>query len=247
MVGEVPGLSIRRIARYRQAVHLVTLSFDDGFERSCLRVAELYEARGLSACFNVIATGHEPDFRAPDEWQEGVRRGDFGLWRELRERGHEVMPHGFRHENLMFLPHDDAVNLVDRCLARFAAEFPDWSESEVVFNYPYNLSTPQLDEHLLARVRAVRVMGVTGINPLPSAELNRIEAVAYGPDSCDDHLETSIEKLLAGPPAWLVYNTHGVDGEGWGPVSSDRLAAVLDRLLEHGARILPTAGALHAS
>jgi len=26
--------------------------------------------------------------------------GDFALWNELKRQGHEVMPHGYRHENL---------------------------------------------------------------------------------------------------------------------------------------------------
>lgn len=35
--------------------HLVTLSFDDGFRKSFLRTAEIYEKHGLSACLNVVA------------------------------------------------------------------------------------------------------------------------------------------------------------------------------------------------
>ena len=36
-------------------MHIISLSFDDGFERSNLRIAEIYETFGLSACFNVLA------------------------------------------------------------------------------------------------------------------------------------------------------------------------------------------------
>jgi hypothetical protein len=36
-------------------MHIISLSFDDGFERSNLRIAEIYETLGLSACFNVLA------------------------------------------------------------------------------------------------------------------------------------------------------------------------------------------------
>ena len=32
--------------------HIVTLSFDDGFKKSSLRTAEIYEKHKLSACIN---------------------------------------------------------------------------------------------------------------------------------------------------------------------------------------------------
>jgi hypothetical protein len=39
-------------------VHVVTLSFDDGFERSSRRTAELFESHGLVAELNVVAAAH---------------------------------------------------------------------------------------------------------------------------------------------------------------------------------------------
>ncbi|GAI78226.1 unnamed protein product, partial [marine sediment metagenome] len=36
--------------------HLITLSYDDGFERSSIKTAEIYEKYGLSASINVIAS-----------------------------------------------------------------------------------------------------------------------------------------------------------------------------------------------
>ena len=46
--------------------HFFTLSFDDGFKKSSMRTAEIYEKYKLSACINVIATAHLPDFRAAE-------------------------------------------------------------------------------------------------------------------------------------------------------------------------------------
>jgi hypothetical protein len=48
--------------------HFVTLSFDDGFKKSSIRTAEIYEKYKLSACINVIATAHLPDFVLPNEY-----------------------------------------------------------------------------------------------------------------------------------------------------------------------------------
>ena len=39
-----------------QKLHVVSLSFDDGFRKSFSRIAEIYERFGLSGCFNVIET-----------------------------------------------------------------------------------------------------------------------------------------------------------------------------------------------
>ena len=78
--------------------HIITLSFDDGFKKSSLLTARIFEKYKLSACINVVATGHLPDFKSPDEYQV-TEKGDFALWNELKARGHEVMPHGYKHAN----------------------------------------------------------------------------------------------------------------------------------------------------
>src|SRR5262245_22487247 len=87
--------------------HFVTLSFDDGFKKSSLRTAEIYEKYTLSACINVIATAHHPDFVLPNEYHN-FPVGDFGLWNELQARGHEIMPHGYKHANKKMLPFEEA-------------------------------------------------------------------------------------------------------------------------------------------
>lgn len=86
--------------------HIVTLSFDDGFKKSSIRTAEIYEKHKLSACINVVASAHMKDFRPPD--YPDVPRGDFGLWNDLQARGHEIMPHGYKHANKRSLPFAEA-------------------------------------------------------------------------------------------------------------------------------------------
>jgi peptidoglycan/xylan/chitin deacetylase (PgdA/CDA1 family) len=77
-------------------VHIVTLSFDDGFERSSIRTAEIFERHGLLAELNVLAS---QDVVPEEKWHNRWRKGDFGLWNELSARGHYLMPHGYRHVN----------------------------------------------------------------------------------------------------------------------------------------------------
>lgn len=226
--------------------HFVTLSFDDGFKESSLKTAAIFERFGLSACINVIASAHLPDHKLPDEYHQGVK-GDFGLWRELRSRGHEIMPHGYKHADKSKVSLGEAKDLVSRCLDIFVKELEGFDPKKAVFNLPYNRSTPELEEWLATQFRALRTGG-PAVNPLPSKDLVKLTCVSYGPGNIDFHLDGQIEKLLALKSGWLIYNTHGVDDEGWGPVSARYLGDLLRRLVGiDSVSVVPAAYALAAS
>ena len=221
--------------------HIVTLSFDDGFEQSSIRTAEIFERHGLVAELNVVAAGHLG--QSADRWHTRWPKGDFELWNELKARGHVVMPHGYRHANKTELPLADAQRLIERCLAVFAAELRGFEASQATFAFPYNRSSPALEAWLGGRVRAFRTRG-DAVMPLPRPGQQRVTCTGFGPDGCDHHLVQTVDSFLAGPPGWLCYNLHGLDDEGWGPVGSETLDALLGRLAGDGVRVLPIAAAL---
>ena len=208
--------------------HFITLSFDDGFKKSSLLTAEIYEKHKLAACINVIATGHEKDFKVPDEWQV-TEKGDFVLWNELKARGHEIMPHGYKHANKTTIPLQEAKDLITRCLEYFTKHLNGFKSSEAIFNMPYNASTPELEEWMSGQVLAFRTGG-PGINPPPHKGQKKLTCSAFGPGSTEKHLEQEIDTLLKQPSGWLIYNTHGLNGEGWGPMTIDFLDHLLGRL-----------------
>jgi hypothetical protein len=222
-------------------VHIVTLSFDDGFERSSIRTAEIFERFGLVAELHVLAAGHlgEPN----EHWHSRWRKGDFGLWSELHARGHRVMPHGYRHANKAELPLDEAKRLIEACLDVFRAELDGFDASNASFAFPYNRSSPQVEAWLGTRVRAFRTGG-DSIMPLPWRGQQKVTCASCGPGRADDDLSRTIESFLAGPPGWLCYNLHGLDDEGWGPVGSSTLMRLLDELVTREARVLPITTAL---
>ena len=223
-------------------MHLVTLSFDDGFARSCPAIAAIYERHGLRACFNVLATGHLPDFVSTDRHLRGL--GDFGLWNELAARGHEVMPHGWRHANKTKLPFEEAKELTLRCLDVFERDLRGFTRDRAVYSFPFNASTPELEAWLPTVVRAFRTAG-SAINPLPKPGIARLTCAAFGPGNCEQDLDRWLGLLLSAPEGWLIYNTHGLDGEGWGPIGSDYLDRLLGRLREiPSVRVLPAGVAL---
>ncbi len=224
-------------------MHLVTLSFDDGFLKSNLRIAELYEKYGLSACFNIVATAHLKSFEPPNPHH--LRPvGDFGIWNELQARGHEIMPHGYRHANKQQLPFDQGRELILRCLEVFARELKGFDARQAIFNFPYNASTPELEAWLPTVVRAFRTGG-SGFHPLRHRGQVKVTATAHGPGNCEADLDAKLEQLLSKPSGWLVYNGHGLDEEGWGPIRAEYLDRLLARLTSiQSVRVLPTGRAL---
>ena len=208
--------------------HIITLSFDDGFKKSCLLIAKIFEKHNLSACLNVLATGHLKSFVSPDPYQI-TEKGDFGLWNELKARGHEIMMHGYKHERLHELSFEEGKGLILQCIDVFSRELKDFKPRESIFNFPNNRSTPELEAWLPSQVKAFRTRG-SGINPLPYKGQVKLTTTGYGPDNCEDHLNAEISKLLAQPSGWLLYNVHGLDDEGWGPLGSEYLDQLLYRL-----------------
>ncbi|MEN8227734.1 MAG: polysaccharide deacetylase family protein [Bacteroidota bacterium] len=203
--------------------HKITLSFDDGLERSSIKTAEIYEKYKLSATINVLAKG----FRVKDPTTPPL--GDFDLWNDLQSGGHEIMPHGYNHSHLPQLPFEEACELINECLDTFSEKLDGFVAENAIFNFPYNDSTQELEDYLKTKVRAFRTSG-PAVNPLPHPGQFRLTCISDGPGNIDKHLDKTIDEFLEGPPGWLIYNTHGLDGVAWGPMSSVFLDELLDRL-----------------
>ena len=223
--------------------HYITLSFDDGFKKSSLKTAEIYEKHGLSACINVIATAHLPDFVLPNEYHRWPV-GDFRLWNELTQRGHEIMMHDYKHSHLDQLPLEEAKDQVLKCIDYFSKNLKGFEPKKSVFNFPFNASTPELEEWLPSQVMAFRTGG-NSINQLPCKGEAKLTCSAYGPDNCEKFIDEEIKKLLALPSGWLIINTHGLDDEGWGPIRSTYLDNLLQKLKTiKSVKIIPAGKAL---
>jgi peptidoglycan/xylan/chitin deacetylase (PgdA/CDA1 family) len=222
--------------------HIITLSFDDGFRKSSSKTAEICEKFKLSACINIVASAHMKDFRPPD--YPNVPRGDFGLWNDLQARGHEIMPHGYKHANKRSIPFAEAKDLILRCLDLFDRELKGFDRKEAIFNFPYNASTPELEKWLPSQVMAFRTGG-GAINPLPYHGQTKLTCTSFGPGNCEAAIDREIERLLARESGWLIFNTHGLDNEGWGPIRASYLERLLERLLPiETVEVLPAGRAL---
>ena len=229
--------------------HILTLSFDDGFKKSFYKVADIYEVHGLSACFNVIASGHLPEFQAVGKWILPELMGNFDDWNTLKSRGHEVMPHSWKHLNLTEQPFEEAQSLIIKCLDYFESHLDGYDSSDAVFNFPFNASTPELEEFALSKVLAIRSHGETAVSRIPKPQKTyRQGCWSKGPENIDNWVQQQVDQFLEGSGGWLILNTHGLDQEGWGPMSTVFLETLLARLVEiDKLEIMPTAAVLKRS
>jgi peptidoglycan/xylan/chitin deacetylase (PgdA/CDA1 family) len=210
----------------------LTISWDDGFLKSSLKTAEIFEKFGLRTEFNIVATANLPDNALPADMHPEARwggaYGDFGLWNELQARGHAIQPHGYKHANKAKLHFDEARGLILKCLEIFCSQLEEFDPAQTIFAFPYNDSTPDLEAWLPSVVRAFRTKG-SAINELPTART--VKLTTGGWEDAEPWLDRCLEKLLARPDGWLLYNAHGLDGEGWGPLHSEYLICTLEKLV----------------
>jgi len=223
-------------------MYYLTLSWDDGFLKSSLKTAEIFEKFGLRAEFNVIATAHLPDNALPADmqpWQHwGCIYGDFALWNELQARSHVIQPHGYRHANKSTLAFEQVRGLILRCLEIFCDQLAGFEPAQTIFVFPYNESTLELETWLPSVVRAFRTGPGPAINDFPSSRT--VKLITSGWEKAEVWLDKCLHDLFERPDGWLIYNVHGLDGEGWGPLRSEYLVRVLDKLLSKSdIQILP--------
>lgn len=223
-----------------EQTHILTLSFDDGFKKSFYKIADLYEEQGLSACFNVIASGHFPDFQQVDDWILPELLGNFDDWNTLKSRGHEVMPHSWKHLNLARQPLEEAKEWIVKCLDYFSANLDGYTNEQAVFNFPFNSSTPALEAFTLSQVLAIRSRELDTMAQEKS-NLFRKGCRTFGPNNIDHWVKREVNKFLKSDGGWLILNVHGLDNEGWGPMSASFLRRLLKRLVKiETLEILPT-------
>lgn len=248
-LGTLPFLGNNQDSKQRLR-HVLSLSFDDGFKKSVYKIAEIHENYGLKACLNIIASGHLKSFNSDPKWVPQHLLGDFDDWNALQSRGHVIMPHSWEHLDLVKVPLSKAKENIDKCLSYFEENLNGYSNKGGVYNFAYNSSNSELEDYALSKITAVRTGGwlvLDGmVNRIPIEESSGVLGCwGKGPGNCDVFIEEEVNKFLGSEGGWLILNLHGLDEEGWGPISSvylDRLLARLTKL--DNLAILPIAEVL---
>ena len=213
----------------------ISFCFDDGFLASADRIRSVFDARGVPACFCVLA---EPAL-AQDPAIRNATIADWSYWREARSSGHEIAPHGWAHELYPALSLDEAQRSIEACWDRFEDEISGFRREDSVFHVPYLTAPAPLLEWVGERSAGARVMtGGGGLNdPGVLARGSVIDCTCAGPDGVAAAHAERLDRF-AEENGWLVLVLHGVDGEGWGSLATDELARLLDRTMEIGARVV---------
>jgi peptidoglycan/xylan/chitin deacetylase (PgdA/CDA1 family) len=161
------------------------------------------------------------------------------------------MPHSWDHTNLTKIPLDHAKNDIIKCLDYFEANLNDFKASDAVYNFAYNASTPELIDFALSHVKAVRTGGSIldygkRANPYPDSNGPfKLGCWSHGPDNSDEWVEKEVNEFLSSSGGWLILNLHGLDDEGWGPISTNYLNELLNKLIKIDyLDVLPTGVAL---
>lgn len=215
----------------------ISFCFDDGFLASSEKILRLFESRGAKASFCVMAAPEASE----DSAHRGARFADWDFWRGVRTAGHDVAPHGWAHERFAAMTDDDARAAIERMFDRFVDALPGFRPDGAIFHTPYLAMPPALIAWLRPRCAAIRIArGAGGMtSPAEVARSGLVDCIAFGPSGVGAAAAAQIERFASGNAEWQVLVLHGVDGEGWGPLALDELAAILDDSRNRGLVIRP--------
>lgn len=221
----------------------VSFCFDDGFRRSADKVRRIFDERGLSACFCVLSA---PEL-ADDPGIKGATIADWNYWREAAVDGHEIGPHGHAHEVYARIEGEAARRSIETCWETLERELPGFDRRRAIFHVPYLSAPADLVEWIAAQSLGVRLMlGRDGLNPLPEHVSGPVDCACFGPDQVGAAAARRLERFEV-QQGWLIFVFHGLDDEGWGPIATDELAALVDSALDAGMTIIPPSKVLLSS
>lgn len=210
----------------------ISFCFDDGFRASADKIQRIFSQRGLSACFCVLSA---PEL-AEDPFIRAAPIADWAYWREAIAAGHEVAPHGYAHEYFGKLSVEAACDSVQRCLDSFQQELPGFDARRSVYHLAYLSAPVPVVQWIGERTLGARMaMSTTGLNNLATWSPGKpIDCTTFAPPDADAVARQRIERFIQEDDGWLVMVFHGLDGEGWGTLSSDALARMLDDMERAG-------------
>lgn len=201
---------------------LLSITFDDGLRHAAEVGCELLAPHGMPATFYVVTGWVEPAravIREP--CNVGRSHGDWRLWRQVRDAGHEVGSHTFSHVNAggkkaLLMPWSIGRE-IERSFADLAREVP---QKRYTISMPWNAATARSEAHIRRRFAGCRLGARLVYNRLDTLDRYRLASWAPAPATSDEE----IARAISGIPenGWLILQFHSFDAEGWEPVSRAR-------------------------
>lgn len=217
IVDQCFDLTAAQVTRYRgDKTAAASYTFDDGYPSSS-SIATIFESRGLRATFFIIP---------------GVV-GDWNFWKGLLNRGHEIGNHSMTHDVDMGDP-----SVSDQTLDREINGAQDMIEQGIgmrplTFAFPWHSYTTKALQ--LAETRHIAVRKVN--NGEANYEFAFFDRDHAG--SLAEQLATVNGQLqnVVNNGGWFVAGGHGVDGDGWSPVTSQFLVDHLNFASQFTSRL----------
>lgn len=198
-------VSAVRISKYKNNKQAAaTYTFDDGYASSST-IASIFESYGLRASFYIVA-GAVPE----TQWS---------MWRDLEAKGHEIGNHSMTHtidlsdptlsDQTLNTEINDAQTLIAQKLGTkpmtFAFPWHAYSDRSlnVALQHHFAVRKPDIGESTYHFVFFDQDHSVDEAHALADANAQLADTVAVG--------------------GWFVAAGHGIDGDGWSPITSNFL------------------------
>ncbi|KRB84839.1 polysaccharide deacetylase family protein [Noviherbaspirillum sp. Root189] len=193
-----------RIAKYKDNKRAAaSYTFDDGYATSTA-IGSIFEKAGLRATFYII-----PGVIPADGWS---------MWQALRDKGHEIGNHSMTHPDFVNTVMSDQqldteINGAQRLIEQKLGIRPQ------TFAFPYHLYTDRALKVAQQNHVAVRKMNLGD----PGYQFAFFDT-DHGTDLAGTLVTVNRqldEVVKAG--GWFVAGGHGIDGDGWSPVTTEFL------------------------
>lgn len=205
-----------RIAKYKDNKRAAaSYTFDDGYASSAA-IGSIFENAGLRATFYII-----PGIISADGW---------AMWQGMAKKGHEIGNHSMTHPDFVNTimsdqQLDNEINGAQKLIEQKLGIRPQ------TFAFPYHLYTDRAWKAAQQNHFAVRKMDLDD----PGYQFAFFDT-DHGTDLAGTLMRVNRqldEVVTAG--GWFVAGGHGIDGDGWSPVTTD----FLQRHLTHAAQYSP--------
>ena len=159
-----------------------------------------------------------------DEWNIGFDHGSLEDWRSIAKNGHDIGSHTFTHPDTKYKG-ISREHLEQECSEslKFIKQI---DQSHYSLAFPYNRGT--LTSSIKKNYDSVRAgWGEPLHNSIEDTNLYHIKS--WSPEDMNENGSKKIKKTIGNLPdnSWLVFNLHGLDGEGWQPWSAESLKGLI--------------------
>lgn len=207
----------------------VTFSIDDGFWKSALTFLSLFDRYGYKATFNLVTSWITPkQSDISDEYNQGTSHGTWTNWKKVLDRGHEIGSHSMTHPHLPQLSPNDLKRELLYSKRRITKQLQLWGSK--TFALPYNDSSPDVRTAIGNYYIAAREGTRTGeINEPGSIDFLGVRSWWPLQQQPLSDVTNQIDRAreIGG---WLVIGLHGMNGDGWHPITTEKMDGVLKYL-----------------